>query len=83
MFQEICRCFGADADDAGDIVGGIADQRQIIDNLSGGDVEFLLDFGGAAAFERRSGTVGHQQFDTLGDDLRHIFVGRNNPDFGV
>ncbi len=56
--------------DAGDVVRAVTDQRQVVDDLLGLDVELRLD---AVAVEQR---VRHRvdERDALVDELRHVLV---------
>src|SRR5690606_9773505 len=59
---------------AGDVVGRIADEREIVDDLLRPDVEFLLD---ALAVQARSRHRVDER-DALVDELRHVFIARRD-----
>ena len=69
--QEVGRGLRPDRRHARDVVGGVAGQREKIDDLIGPDAEFLLDTGGIEA------RIAHriQQRHVVIDELGHILVG--------
>ena len=74
LIQKLRRGLRADHVDTGDVVGGISDQRQVIDDLLRIDIKFELH---AGAIER---AVAHgvDERDRLVDELRHVLVARRD-----
>jgi hypothetical protein len=70
------RSLGADLRDARDVVGGVADERQVVDDLLRLDVELGLH---ARTVHRRSGH-GVDQRHQGADQLRHVLVAGGDHD---
>ena len=70
LIQPLRRGLRPDAGDAGNIVRTVADQRQVVDDLLGKDIELRLD---ADAIEARV-AHGVDQFDVRTHQLRHVLV---------
>lgn len=76
----------ADAFDAGDVVGVVAEQGHIVDDLGGWDAVFFEDLWGGdqlgifAVFSASSRVV---DVDVFGDELGKVFVTRDDQDMAV
>jgi hypothetical protein len=74
--------FFADAGDAGDVVNGVAHEREDIDDLSGAfNAPFGADFDGAEDFDVTALAAGFVDFDVVGDELAKVFVGSDHEGF--
>ncbi len=79
FFQPFDRCFGADFIDTGDVIHGVANQREVIADAFGRDPEFFH-------YASRVGVMpahGIDQVNTFIHQLRHVFVASGNNHLAV
>ena len=70
LVEPLCRRLRADLRHAGNVVRGVADEREVVDDLFGVDVELELDAGPVEGRVRH----GVDERDVLVDQLRHVLV---------